>query len=74
LSAGVTGREPLGGTLPIPLSKLTDVAFEELQVRVAVDPAFTVDGFMTTLIVGLAMTVTVTEAVVTPPEPVAVAV
>lgn len=68
------GREPLGGTLPIPLSKVTDVAFKEVQVSVAVDPAFIVDGFMTTLIVGLETTVTLTEAVVVPPEPIAVAV
>ena len=44
MSDGVMVREPLAGTVPIPLSNVTDVAFEELQLRVAVSPAFTVDG------------------------------
>jgi hypothetical protein len=56
------------------LSNVTEVASEEFQVRVAVDPAFTVDGFITMLMVGLGTTVTFTDAVVTPPAPVAVAV
>jgi hypothetical protein len=74
VSAGVTVREPLGGTVPIPLSKVTDVALVEFHVSVAVDPAFTVDGFMTMLIVGLGTTDTFSDAVVAPPAPVAVAI
>jgi hypothetical protein len=57
----------------MPLLNVTDVAFEEFQLRVAVDPAFTVEGSTTMLSVGRAMTVTITEAVVVPPGPVAVA-
>jgi hypothetical protein len=58
----------------MPLSKVTEVAFEEFQVRVAVDPAFTINGTTAMLIAGLGITVTVTAADVVPPEPVAIAV
>jgi hypothetical protein len=44
VSDGVIVREPLAGTAPIPLSNVTEIEFEELQLRVAVSPAFTVDG------------------------------
>lgn len=60
--------------MPIPLSKVTDVALEAFQVRVAVCPDLTVDGFIAILIVGLKTTVTVTEALAAPPAPLAVAV
>jgi hypothetical protein len=53
----------------------TEVAFDEVHVRVAVDPAFTVDGFTRTLMLaGEGITVTFTEALTAPPGPVAVAV
>jgi hypothetical protein len=74
VSAGVTDREPLAGTVPMPLSKVTDVALEEFQLRVAVDPALTVEGSTTMLIAGRGITVTSTDAFAVPPGPVAVAV
>lgn len=74
VSAGVTVLDPVSGTLPIPLSNVTEVALEEFHVRVAVSPVFMVEGATAILIAGPAMIVTVADAVVTPPGPDAVAV
>ena len=71
---GVTVREPLAATLPMPLSKVTEVALEEFHVIVAVCPARTVDGSTATVMVGRGTTVIATDALADPPGPVAVAI
>jgi len=51
---GFTVVEPLRATDPIPLSIVTDVAFEEVHDSVTVPPAVTVDGCADNWIVGAA--------------------
>lgn len=70
---GLTVVEPEGDTTPIPWSMETVVAFAVVHVRVDEFPAVIVVGFAVSLAVGTdACTVTVAEAVVLPPGPVAV--
>jgi hypothetical protein len=46
--------DPLNGTVPIPLSILAEMAFEEVQVRVEDPPGTTVAGAAEMLTAGLA--------------------
>ena len=74
---GETVFEPLGATAPMPLSMLVDVAFAEVQVRVAGWPSVIVVGDAERAQVGagiFAMTVTVAEHTAVPPAPVTVSV
>jgi hypothetical protein len=44
LAKGETDMLPERGTTPTPLSILTDVAFDTLQLKIAESPAYMVDG------------------------------
>ena len=72
--AGLITIEPVDATLPIPLSIVTESALAEFQLKVAFVPALMVVGSIIRLTVGAGNIFTVTDAVVVPPAPVAVAV
>jgi copper(I)-binding protein len=70
--SGVTEREPLTPTDPIPLSMLAEVASVDVQERVDVPPDWMLAGLAERLTVGSSVTVTVAVASAVPPGPVTV--
>jgi len=66
VTSGDTACDPVSVTVPIPWSMLTEVAFAELQLKVAESPAVMDVGCAVMLTAGTFPTVTVTLAVVVP--------
>ena len=63
---GVTAREPLTATVPMPWSMLAEVAFEEDHESVEVPPTLIEEGAAAMLASGTWFTFTVTESVAVP--------